>query len=265
MTPTPHKAAAIAALLRSLVAMLGEGDVVDQLADWGAELHQRFALPFHLRQDLLEVLADLQAAGLGLAPALAQQLLDDPDRELAQVELDGCRFSLEQAVEFWPLLGDTAMQASEDSRLVDASTQRLQLCLRPTDGNEEQLADWSLWVEGWRLPLREERDSEGDARLFAVRYRSFEPQQGLHPGVPARQSLPVQMWNERLGRGYRLTWHEWRPDGAPYEGLPGDRDEARRRRQERLSIEPIDSLEASREGRLPAGALSDYCLDLRYF
>ena len=43
------------------------------LIDWGRELHERFALPFYLEQDLLEVLAALQAAGLDLGPAAARR------------------------------------------------------------------------------------------------------------------------------------------------------------------------------------------------
>jgi len=263
MLHSAEQMAAVAALLRSLVAMLGAQDRVPELTDWGDELHERFALPFYLRQDLTQVLGDLREAGLGLDRAIASRLLDDADRQLARAQLDGCELEIEQALEFWPLLGDTAMQASGDSRLVDASSQRLQLTLRAGDGAEQQLDDWSLWVEGCRLPLRQERDQAGPLRLFGVRYCSFVPTQGLYPGIQAQAPLDMLLWNERLGSGLRLSWHEWRPQGGPYDGLPDDLQQARERRQERLVIEPVNT-PPDTSATPPSGALSAYTLDLRY-
>ncbi len=66
MAPTPERAAAMTLLLRALVAMLANAKTSPELVDWGDELHERFALPHYLTQDLNTVFSDLEAAGLGL-------------------------------------------------------------------------------------------------------------------------------------------------------------------------------------------------------
>ena len=50
MARTPARAAACACLLRAIVAMLARCDPTPQLRHWEAALHDRFALPFHLRR-----------------------------------------------------------------------------------------------------------------------------------------------------------------------------------------------------------------------
>ena len=136
MARSPEAAAARACLLRASTAMLTEDDKAPRLHHWGDTLHDRFALPFYLQQDLREVLADLHSAGLALGEPIAEQLLHNPDRLLGAVELDGCRLEIERALEFWPLVGDIASQEAGGSRLVDSSTTRLQVTLRPLPARE---------------------------------------------------------------------------------------------------------------------------------
>jgi hypothetical protein len=61
-----------------------------------------------------------------------------------------------------------------------------------------------------------------------------------------------------------VTLHEWRPDGAAYDGLPEDLEEARRRRADRVTVEAgARGADAPITGGLPLrpGA---YALDLRW-
>jgi hypothetical protein len=64
-------------------------------------------------------------------------------------------------------------------------------------------------------------------------------------------------------RVLRISLHEWQPHGAPYDGLPATLEEADRRLLERFVVEelPFDAL--AENVAPPAGALSDYCFDLR--
>ena len=66
MARDAETAASIAAMLRALAAMLGRHAEKRPMIEWGSRLHDRFALPFYLREDLRTVFADLKAAGLGL-------------------------------------------------------------------------------------------------------------------------------------------------------------------------------------------------------
>jgi uncharacterized protein (DUF2126 family) len=96
-----------------------------------------------------------------------------------------------------------------------------------------------------------------------VRYRSFVPTWGLHPALAAQ--APVRLLRRHPGHtmDYRVTLHEWRPDGSAYAGLPEDLAAASQRRAERVALEvvPRDSSFAQRAA--PDRALGPFCLDLR--
>ncbi len=249
--------AARALLLRSLVAMLAARDSAPPLRDWGDELHDRFALPAHLEQDLREVLGDLERAGLPLAAEVRQLLLDRGEARLSSIGFEGCELQLDQAVEFWPLVGDVASQEQGSSRVVDASTARLQVTLRaPT---AEALAAVRVSANGWLLPMR---GSEGSCeRVMGLRYRSFVPWSGLHPSLPAQ--MPVLRLHGQAGRALEVTVHSWRPDGQAYPGLPECLEEAAERRAERVVATPVDPADAPVPREPPPAACTPHCLDLR--
>lgn len=264
MPPTPEKAAALAALLRGLAAMLiGRAASTGSLIDWGSELHDRFALPFYLRLDLAEVLQDLRAAGLGLAQPIADELLDDGYYQLGSTTFRNCRLTVRRALEFWPLIGDSASQEFRGSRLVDASSARIEITIRPLAGSQKAISGWSLTAAGCRLPLRLEQDGEGPALVFGLRYRRYQPTYGLHPLLGAHGPIEMILFHSQFDDAIKVTLHEWKPQGGGYTGLPADLDEARRRREERIVVEPLAVLPESATQEPPAHALTPYCLDLR--
>ncbi|MBY0277658.1 transglutaminase family protein, partial [Candidatus Binatia bacterium] len=223
-----------ACLLRALAAMLARVEVSHGLERWGDDLHDRFALPFHLRRDLLAVASDLAAAGLALPPPVLDLLLADEARTLATVAIDGCTLEIEQAVEFWPLVGDVASQEGGGSRLVDPSTTRLQVTLRVTEGARHSLHAWRLGAEGHLVRLQDEHDAHGPLKLGAVRYRTFLPGVGLHPSIPALPQLRLTLQRAGAADGLEVVVHGWRPDGEAYDGLPADLEAAAARRRERV-------------------------------
>ena len=263
MMPDPQSAASVAALLRAIVALLCRQDVATELIDWGQQLHERFALPFYLRQDLGQVLTDLESAGLGLGEPITRCLRDDSARHIGHAEIGNCRLEVDQAIEFWPLLGDAASQEGGSSRLVDASTTRLQLSLRPAAGNSLDLDGWQLLAGAYRVPLRDERDERGALRVMGLRYRSFVPWTGLHPGIGAQAPLVLTLLPPAGSHGLRITLHEWQPQGAPYQGLPATFEAASKRRNARFVVEELLPDPAAETLLPPSEALSDYCLDLR--
>ena len=261
MGSTPTAIAALAALLRALVAMLAEHPDREPLCDWGDTLHDRFALPFFLAEDMRSVLADLASHGLGLGEPLERHLLDDGHRLVASRTLPGCRVEIRRALEFWPLVGDVATQEHGGSRLVDASTSRIEVRLAQS-GDGSDLRGWRLSVLGWDLPLNDDSDAAGSVRLIGLRYRSFVPWRGLHPILPAQAPLSLTIAHPVHG-AWCLKLHEWRPDGGPYKGLPADHAEARARRDARCVLEPLDA--APRDPLPPPpAALGEYVVDLRW-
>jgi uncharacterized protein (DUF2126 family) len=261
MQQTPERATALACLLRAIVALLVVSPDEPPLIDWGRELHERHALPYYLEQDLQAVLAALDGAGLGLGPAIRAVLLREEFRRWGQVRLDGCTLELRRALEFWPLVGDASgPHQGGTSRLVDASTARVELRLRHDDGSQ----GWQVLVAGRVLPMRPERDAGGELAVYGLRYRCFAPRQGLHPTLGDQAPLKLRLRHPAQADDHLVTLHEWRPDGGAYAGLPEDLEAARARRAERLTVEIVP-----RGGDAPAVASpmpnpGDYAMDLRW-
>lgn len=263
MSRSPECAAAIATLLRSIAAMLSLEDKTTGLLDHGTNLHDKYALPFYMQKDLLAVFADLAQAQLPLHELLQKLLMQEPVRVLGKAMFHGCYIELHQAVEFWPLVGDVASQERGGSRLIDASTTRLQITLGMETHNPVQIEDWEVWVDGYRVPMQIEQDQYGLVKVTGVRYRHFQPTIGLHPGISARNSIQLILMHRGLDEALEVTYHEWQPQSLAYPGLPNDMDEALQRRAERFTTQVIP-FDASAEPKLPPdSAVSSYCLDLR--
>jgi uncharacterized protein (DUF2126 family) len=264
MQETPERAGALAALLRAVIAMLTERDFHEDPPDYGQVLHDRFALPFFLEADLENVLAELAACRLGLGKVLEAELRRNEFRHLASVELDGVTLSVRRALEFWPLVGDSASQQGT-SRLVDASTARLELSLRATTSSAaEQLAGFELRALNRALPLYAASDARGPVRVFGLRYRCFVPSHGLHPTLGAQSPLTLLLSHPQRSEAFEITLHEWKPEGGAYDGLPSDPAEAAARRAARCVVRPVLRAELGPATPVAARALSPYSLDLRY-
>ena len=263
MQVSPEMATALVLLLRAVCAMLVRNDVVPDLAFWGSELHERFALPFYLAQDLEQIYVDLAAQGVALPESVREQLQPAVRQPVGEVVRPGFTLQVDAALEFWPLLGDVASQEGGGSRLVDASSRRVQVLLRPT-GDAVDLAAWELAVNGYRVPLRRESDGTAVCGLLGVRYRSFKPWRGLHPSVPAQDPVTLSLRQPGSDQLLRVRLHEWAPGGGGYAGLPADAGEAQRRRAARFVVETLaDAAESDPPRGTPSYALTDYTFDLR--
>ena len=261
MPERPETMSARAALLRALAARASADPVSLPLVDWGGALHDRFALPTLLLDDLSEVLSDLTLHRLGLGPALVAELTRRPP-PVARVERAGAALTLSKAREFWPLVGDVASQERSGSRLVDSSGARLETLVEVDQGDPPG----RLTAMGWDVPLV----PIGRRRHVAgIRYRAFVPSPGFHPGLPAADPLRLR-W-EIGGTAIAIDLHGWIPGGGVYDGLPGGADEATRRRAARVVVReetaaaPGDSGDSrsTSPGPVPPCGHGAFTLDLR--
>ena len=227
MPPHPAMLAALAALLRSVIARCVVAHYRAPLIDWSEDLHDRFALPAALEQDLQLVLGDLDEHGLGLPPQLRQELMAWRDPGIL-CQQNGSALSIGRAIEFWPLVGDVASQESLTARWVDASTERWQLAT--FDGPPDELR-----VAGRPVQLVALRPN--GPWVMGVRRRVFVPSPGLHPGLAPLDPLVIE-W--RVGTAWqRISLWSWKPDGGAYQGLPRDAVDAAIRRQARVVVEAL--------------------------
>jgi len=254
--PSPEHDVARAALFRSVLARLVKKDYPVGLRDWGTVLHDRFALPYYLAHDLGEVLDDVERAGFGLDEALVAEILDDGHRRFGEAELDdGVRLEVRRAVEFWPLVGDLSQQ-NQTTRLVDASTTRLELRLvGPQPGTVR--VGVRVGDRSYLLPMVQHEAGDQRIAVFGVRYRTFAPRPGLHPSLEPVDPLVVDVVGMQARR---IALHSWIPGGGVYPALPADDEEAARRRADRMVI---TDAEPPRFAAPPRSALSRFALDTR--
>jgi len=174
------------------------------------------------------VLGDLDDHGLGL-PAHLRRELEAWRPHGITCRLGDATLELRPALEFWPLVGDTASQERATARVVDASTQRWELSI---DGpGPERVAVAGKWAH-----LRVIGDG---MRAIGVRRRIYQPSPGLHPGLPIVDPLVVE-W-EHAGRAQHIELWAWRPSGGAYAELPRDDRDALERRQDRIRIVTRDA------------------------
>jgi uncharacterized protein (DUF2126 family) len=227
MPSTPGKLLALGALFRAIAARLALDPYEEPLLDWGPELHDRASLPHWLGQDLRDVLDDLASHRLGLGRHLSAALEPEPV-EIARVELSSATLVLRRAVDFWPLVGDVASQEESTARIVDSSSERIEILV-----NSPGTVPGRVAAQGVEVALEA---AGGPLHVGAVRYRAFAPSPGLHPGLGPHDPLVLE-W-ERRGEAVRIELHGWKPGGGVYAGLPIDPAEAESRRGERVVVRP---------------------------
>jgi len=119
-------------------------------------------------------------------------------------------------------------------------------------------------AEGIARPMRHEIDGAGELLVFGVRYRSFDPSWGLHPGLAAQAPVRLLLRHPVHPMDYQVTLHEWRPDGSAYPGLPEDLAAASQRRAERVALEVGPRDPGFTQRAAPDHGLGAFCLDLRW-
>jgi uncharacterized protein (DUF2126 family) len=215
-------------LLRSLVARFWRQPYEPaRLARWGTELHDRFLLPYFVREDLRDVLEEQTAAGFPLkldwfAPHFEFRFPKYGDFATRGIELE-----LRQALEPWHVTGEEGA-AGGAVRYVDSSVERMQIKVTGLPPDRYALA-----CNGRRVPLQ----PTGTVGEFVggVRYRAWQPASALHPTIGVHSPLTfdlVDTWMQRSVGG--CQYHVAHPGGRNYVTFPVNSFEAESRRLARF-------------------------------
>ncbi len=210
-------------LLRTLIAWFWKQPYAHPLVRWGTELHDRFLLPHFVRDDMRQVVGDLQRAGYPFELAWFDPFLEFRFPRFGTVNIDAMELELRFAIEPWHVLGEE-MGSQGTARFVDSSVERLQL--RISGLTEPRHA---VICNGRRLALRS-TGRQGEY-LVGVRYRAWQPPSALHPTIKPHSPLVfkvVDTWNGLAIGG--CTYHVAHPGGRSYEVFPVNAFEAEARR-----------------------------------
>jgi uncharacterized protein (DUF2126 family)/transglutaminase-like putative cysteine protease len=227
MPPHPRMSLAEQLLVRALIAYFWEHPYRRGLVRWGTALHDRFMLPEVLWSDLLEVVAELGAAGLVLDPQWFRPHFELRFPRLGAVVHGNVELELRQALEPWLVLGETGAPGGA-TRPVDSSLERVQVRLSSAD-----LGRYAVACNGHAVPLAV-LGRPGKA-VAGVRFRVWRPSEGLHPTIAPHTPLTfaiVDTWSGRVIGGCRH--HATHPDGRSWQTLPVNAREAEGRRAARF-------------------------------
>ena len=210
-------------LLRALIARFWKTPYSHPLVRWGTQLHDRFMLPYYVRQDMQDIVRELQEVGYPFQLEWFDPFFEFRFPHYGRVHIREVELTLQMAIEPWHVLGEE-VTATGTARFVDSSVERLQVHVTGLTDSRYVIA-----CNGRRVPLHR-TETQGEY-VAGVRYRAWQPPSALHPTIPIHVPLVfdiIDSWNGRCIGG--CTYHVAHPGGRHYETFPVNAYEAESRR-----------------------------------
>jgi uncharacterized protein (DUF2126 family) len=258
MPPHPRMSLVQNLLMRALIAHFWRTPYDKPLVRWRTEIHDRFMLPHFVRQDLEDVVAELNdVAGYPVRTEWFAPHLEFRFPLIGSIEQRGVTVELRQAIEPWHVLGEVPGIGST-VRQVDSSLERVQVLVTGMTGSRHKVT-----CNGVTIPLHP--TGQNGQYVAGVRFRAWQPPQCLQPTIGRHVPLTFDLldtWNGRSVGG--CTYRVAHPGGRNYQTSPVNAYEAEARRAARFSRfghtpGPAKVIEAPPSDEFP------FTLDLRQY
>lgn len=227
MPPHPQMSLMQNLLVRTLVAWFWKKPYEHKLVRWGTELHDKFLIEHHVREDIKDIVTQLNSAGYKFKEDWFDPFFEFRFPLLGMVEINNIHLELRAGIEPWNVLGEE-VTGSGTARYVDSSVERLQV--KVSNFNNER---YVLTCNGIKVELK--GTSVKEEYVAGVRYKAWNPYSALHPTVGVDTPLVfdiVDTWNKRSIGG--CTYYVSHPGGRTYETYPVNSYEAESRRINRF-------------------------------
>lgn len=214
-------------LIRTLVAWFWQKPYKNNPVRWGTELHDKFLLHHYVKEDLKDVIGQIQEFGYPFEMEWLEAFLEFRFPLLGKVQVGDIELLIRAAIEPWNVLGEE-MSNTGTARFVDSSLERVEI--KVSGLNPERYA---ILCNGLRIPLR----ATGIAGEYVagIRYKAWAPPSALHPTIPVDAPLVFDifdLWNGRSIGG--CTYFVSHPGGRSYDNYPVNSYAAETRRESRF-------------------------------
>ncbi|KPM46665.1 transglutaminase family protein [Jiulongibacter sediminis] len=228
----PHAQMSLAQnlLIRALVSRFWKTPYEKRLVRWGTELHDRFMLEHYVRQDINEIVAELQETGYAFEKSWFDAFIEFRFPVLGKTQLGDMTLELRWAIEPWNVLGEE-VTSTGTARYVDSSVERVQLKINGWNDDRYIMACNEV-----KIPMK--ATGKAGQYVAGIRYKAWAPPSALHPTVGVDTPLTfdvIDTWNNKSIGGF--TYHVAHPGGRNYETLPVNSMEAEARRHTRFFSE----------------------------
>ncbi|MEE3226376.1 MAG: transglutaminase family protein, partial [Bacteroidota bacterium] len=200
-------------LVRTLVSWFWNEPYKHKLTRWGTQLHDKFLMEHYVREDIKDIVAQLNAAGYPFKLDWFDPFFEFRFPLYGLVDIKDMKVELRAAIEPWNVLGEE-MTGGGTSRYVDSSLERVQI--KVSNFNDER---YVLTCNGVKVQLSN-TGVKGEY-VAGVRYKAWQPWSALHPTIPVDTPLVfdiVDLWNQRSIGG--CTYFVSHPGGRNYETYP---------------------------------------------
>jgi uncharacterized protein (DUF2126 family)/transglutaminase-like putative cysteine protease len=214
-------------LIRTLVSWFWEKPYKGKLVRWGTELHDKFLTHHFVREDLKDVVAQLNDAGYSFDINWLEPFFEFRFPHVGRVKFKDVELSLRSGIEPWNVLGEE-MSSSGTARFVDSSVERIEV--KAIGLTNERYA---ILCNGMRIPMAN-TGTKGEYAA-SVRYRAWQPPSALHPNLGVDTPLVFDIFDLWTGKAVAgCTYHVFHPGGRAYDTFPVNSFEAEGRRVSRF-------------------------------
>ena len=227
MPPHPQMSLMQNLLVRTLVAWFWKKPYEHELVRWGTELHDKFLIEHYVREDIKDIVTQLNKAGYRFKEDWFNPFFEFRFPLHGMVEINNIHIELRAAIEPWNVLGEE-MTGGGTARYVDSSVERIQV--KVSNFIEER---YTLTCNGIKVLLNN-TGVKGEY-VAGIRYKAWNPHSSLHPTIDVDTPLVfdiVDTWNRRSIGG--CTYYVAHPGGRSYETYPVNSYEAESRRINRF-------------------------------
>ena len=213
--------------IRTLFAYFWNNPYKGDLVRWGTELHDKFLIHHYVREDLKDVVTQLNEAGYNFKLEWLEPFFEFRFPHVGRIQFKDVELSLRAGIEPWNVLGEE-MSSTGTARFVDSSVEKIEVKVTGMVGER-----YAVLCNGMRVPMR--NTGRKGEYVAGIRYRAWQPPSALHPNLGVDAPLVFDVFDLWTGKSVAgCKYHVYHPGGRSYDSFPVNSYEAEGRRVSRF-------------------------------